>query len=911
MSIANDFDDLDRELLDIFLGEGQDLLEDCDSMLIRLREAPDRMEEIVGLQRALHTIKGGARMTGLIAVGDLSHSIESFLGAVVARKVILDEPRINLLGDSMDELRHMMELARRGTIPNPPQFLINTLEEQANTKEGEEAPAVSSLAAHSSGQTQQTEFQPQAQVLSQVVSALGSAGDTQIQGAKSISTNDVVEQEPLAIEVLLEQENEKFPMTAVELPETLTNPANFRWRKPGVLPDQPIASPDLPGVDPTTANQIPEKDNYQAILPAAAVVRRGPSLIPEQYKPGPMPEQLTDHTPARKQAANNEQVRIQAEALDLLVHRSNEMAIYRSRLEQQLSALRAVVTELGRTNMRMRDQLRRLDGETEAQIVARYQREKTSHDPAFDPLELDRFSTLQQLTRALAESSDDFNGLHETLEALSRQYDQLIGQQGRVSSDLQEGLLRARLMPFDKLTPRLARIVRQAAGDVGKKVRLDMDQAHGELDRNILDRIASPLEHMIRNSIAHGIEDPRTRATNGKPVEGTIAISMRNEGAEIVIEVSDDGAGLNREAIRKRAIGRGLIKETDTLTDRALDDLIFAPGFSTSESINQLAGRGVGMDVVRSEVRQLGGSVEINSVWGKGVKFVLRIPQKMAVAQAVHVRAGESIFAVPSSSILGIGRADSSQTIYIHDGVNYPIISLRVLAGIKEPENTSRSADDQSALLLVRSGDLAVAVRVDQVLGNEEIVVKQVGTHIAEVPGIYGATIDQSGRVVIILDLAPMVRQFMTKPRKPKPATAVNLSKVPTVLVVDDSITMRKVTGRVLERHKFDVKTARDGLDALEVMEEGVPDLMLLDIEMPRMDGYELATRMRADDRYKNVPIIMITSRTGEKHRQKAMDIGVQKYLGKPYQEADLLRNIHEILGLPVYEDIDEQEDPL
>lgn len=864
MSDTNHFDDIDQELLDIFLEEAQDLMEECDGILIRLRENPHSMEGIVGLQRALHTIKGGARMTGMTGAGNLSHGIESFIGAIVARRITLDEPRMNLLGEGIDELRHMMEVAKRGEVPNTAQSLVDTFEHQASLREvGTEkssAPSVQQGKGNEGGSLEQN------QEIQQVRA-------TQEEAQHSDPVN-----EQNGINALMS-----------EFFNGLSQEDAHAQGDEGVEVDE--SKPDSEDIS------IPEGEQPAQIQ--VSTDKRG------AFVPGPMPDPPVENSVPKRPVRSGEQVRIQAEFLDLLVSRSNEMAIYRSRLEQQLSSLRVVVAELGRTNMRMRDQLRRLDGETEAQIVARYQRERSDGDASFDPLELDRFSSLQQLTRALAESSDDFSGLHETLENLSRQYDQLMAQQSMVGSELQEGLLRARLLPFDKMAPRLARIVRQAASDQGKRVRLDLDGAHGDLDRNILDKITSPLEHMIRNSIAHGIERPDVRAENGKQEEGIISLSMRNEGAEIIIEVSDDGAGLDRKAIRKRAIERGLIKDEDELSQRALDDLIFSSGFSTSNNIDQLSGRGVGMDVVRSEVRQLGGSVEINSIEGQGTRFTLRIPQKMAVTQAVHVKSGDAIFAIPASSIVGIGKYEGQPHIYPYAGVDYTVVSLRQLTQSPRHASSPAGEEDHSALLLVRSGDLNVAVMVDQVLGSREIVVKQVGTHIAEVPGIYGATIDETGQVVIILELSPMVRQFMSRPVRDQETEEQVEDKTPTILVVDDSITMRKVTGRVLERHKFEVKTARDGIDALDVMENCVPDLMLLDIEMPRMDGYELASRMRADERYKHIPIIMITSRTGEKHRQKAMHIGVQKYLGKPYQEAELLRHIRDILDIPAVLDED------
>jgi len=353
---------------------------------------------------------------------------------------------------------------------------------------------------------------------------------------------------------------------------------------------------------------------------------------------------------------------------------------------------------------------------------------------------------------------------------------------------------------------------------------------------------------------------------------------------------------LNREAIRQRAIQLGLIKENTLIEDRLIDEMIFASGFSTAQKVDQLAGRGVGMDVVRNEVRLLGGNIEIHSIPGQGVKFTLRLPQKVAVVQAVFVRSGDLILAVPTTSIIGIGHSQDMQaSTYEFAGSSYPIYTLRALAGTHILDQQSQEA---MSLLLVKSGDLTAAIRVDQVMTTREVVVKSVGSQLLTIPGVYGATIDETGRAVVILDVAPLVRHYLN--HKPTQTSVSNTRRTanPIIMVVDDSITMRKITGRVLERHKFEVKTARDGVDALEQLETSRPDLMLLDIEMPRMDGYELAGRMHNDPRYRDIPIIMITSRTGNKHRQRALDLGVRQYLGKPYQENEMLRHVHELLGL-------------
>ncbi|TXH70310.1 MAG: hybrid sensor histidine kinase/response regulator [Lysobacteraceae bacterium] len=594
-----------------------------------------------------------------------------------------------------------------------------------------------------------------------------------------------------------------------------------------------------------------------------------------------------------------EQVRVRAELLDRLVNYAGEVAIYRSRLEQQLGAFRAATSEMGQTNVRLRDQLRRLEIETEAQIIARYQREGESGDATFDPLELDRFSNLQQLSRALAETAADLSSLQSTLEDLTQQYDTLLLQQSRVSSELQEGLMRTRMVPFDTVVPRLRRVLRQAASDTGKAVQLKLEGAQGELDRNVLERMTAPLEHMLRNAVAHGLELPKQRSKAGKPDEGTVRIAVRKEGSEVVLQISDDGAGLDRDAIRARGESRGLLRKGATVSNAQLDALILEPGFSTADEVSRLAGRGVGMDVVASEVRQLGGTLDIQSEKGRGTTFLLRLPQTLAVTQAAFVRIGETLFAVPIASVRGVGRIPRDElqkgaTSYRYGNEEYVLHDLGKLIGHAPAKAEGQL---QQPLLLTRSGDLHVAVSIDQIVGNREIVVKPIGPQVASIPGIFGATIMGDGSVVVILDVAPLVRRLVAEPEAAETEVAsAEERQVPLVMVVDDSITMRKVTGRVLERNNFEVVTAKDGIDALERMVERVPDLMLLDIEMPRMDGYELAETMKADPRLARVPIIMITSRTGDKHRQRAMDLGVDRYLGKPYQENELMRNVFSLL---------------
>jgi chemosensory pili system protein ChpA (sensor histidine kinase/response regulator) len=660
--------------------------------------------------------------------------------------------------------------------------------------------------------------------------------------------------------------------------------------------------------DTLTAEAYREEREAAEYIPAPESVPEA-DIIPVLERD--LPELLPEFEEEELQRASQEQIRVRADMLDTLVNHAGEVSIYRSRLEQQTASFRSTLTEHEQTVSRLRSQLRMLEIETEAQIIARYHQEHPDTGSAtFDPLELDRFSQLQQYSRALAESVSDLVSLQTILDELTRQSETLLLQQQRVNAELQEGLMQTRMLPFDAMVPNLRRTLRQAANDVGKRAQLVVEGANGEMDRNMLDRIKAPFEHMLRNAVAHGIEAPEQRESIGKNPEGTVRIQVAREATEVVVRLSDDGAGMDREAIRAKAIERGLLRPDARVSDDQILQLTQVPGFSTAETVTQVAGRGVGMDVVANEIKQLGGTLAIESDMGSGTTFVMRLPFTLAVTQALIVRIGETSFAIPMTSVNGVAHVEPNelahrmadeQPSFDYLGEEFTIHDLPQLLGM---HIVATPDEGDIPLLLARSGDLRAAIRVDAVLGSREIVVKPVGPQVSSVPGILGATIMGDGSVLMILDLAPLVRHGVARrafeaeaaiPHAPRAQDEVRVK--PLVMVVDDSITMRKVTGRVLERHEFEVMTAKDGIDALEKLNERVPDLMLLDIEMPRMDGYELAMQMKADERLAAVPIIMITSRTGDKHRQRAFDIGVERYIGKPYQENDLIVQINDVLG--------------
>lgn len=603
-----------------------------------------------------------------------------------------------------------------------------------------------------------------------------------------------------------------------------------------------------------------------------------------------------------------EAIRIRAELLDKLVDNIGEVNVFHSRVEQQVGSFEFNLKELDQTVRRVTEQLRSLEMEAEAQILHRHKDlpinpDATGVNQHFDPLELDRYSKLQQLSRSLAESTGDLKNIHQLLVDEVASIDKILHQQSRVSNELQDGLMQTRMSKFKVMAPRLRRVVRRSAMDLGKEIELTMSGDNNELDRKMLESIIVPLEHLLRNAVAHGIESPEARQKAGKDEGGAVNVSISREGSQIVITVADNGAGINEEKVLAQAVKSGLIQASDKLTPEEIHSLILKPGFTTADEINQVAGRGVGMDVVVAQLKQLNGVLDIQSEPGKGSEFRISIPFTLAINQALLVTANKQQYAVPMGSIEGVlqvagkslaEKISSEAGTLSYAGENFKIAHLSSMLEKVAPQ--ALEDDHVYPLLLGRVGENQVAFIIDEILGNREIVVKPVGPMLSSLEGISGATILGDGQIVLIVDIAGMIRQTLQEQDyKGAPKEEVEQQRK-LIMVVDDSITIRKVTTRMLERHNFKVVTAKDGLDAVAQLQEVIPDMMLLDIEMPRMDGFELAEHVRSSDVSSDLPIIMISSRTGKKHRQRAQQLGVNQFLGKPYQDQELLENINFLL---------------
>ncbi|MDP6375076.1 MAG: Hpt domain-containing protein [Pseudomonadales bacterium] len=753
-------EDADPEILGIFFEEADELLDAVDVNLQNWSTTPQNRLFLENLLRALHTLKGGARLAGLIGLGDETHAFESELISIQEAETPADARLFRKLHERYDEL--VMQ--------------VRALQDQIYVQTVEAASAASGL-------------------------------------------------------------------------------------KPGS--DQC----ELETAEPQRHSQSSRETPSQADAPPAL----------------------------------QELVRVGSGVLEGLVNLAGENSILRARIEQGLLDFTGALEEMETTIERVREQLRRLEIETETQVLFGHETAAPGND-GFDPLEMDRHSHLRQLSRGLSESASDMLDLKETLLEKARDSESLLLQQGRINTELQEGLMRTRMVPFSHLLPRLRRIVRQISRELGKEVRFEAYNAEGELDRNLLERMVPSLEHMLRNALDHGIEETQLRRSFGKPETGRIELRLAREGGDVVIEISDDGAGIDAESVRAKAIERGVMDRDSDLPDEEVIQFVLAPGFSTARTVTQISGRGVGMDVVHSEVKQLGGSISMFSRAGKGTRFVVRLPSSVSISRALMVSVAEEAYAIPLNTIEGILLLSSEELAELtqpkdatldYAGVPYRLNYLGQYIG--REHGSFASASGGVPVVLVRAGDQAVAVLVDHVQGSREIVVKSLGPQFASVGGISGATILGDGSVVVILDLHALIRSRGASDVMDQITPSLPRSRC--VMVVDDSVTVRKVTSRLLERQGMDVIVAKDGVEAVAMLQERRPDILLLDIEMPRMDGFEVTRQIRHDRRLDGLPIVMISSRTGDKHKEHASELGVNRFLGKPFQENELLSTIDELIG--------------
>ncbi len=699
--------------------------------------------------------------------------------------------------------------------------------------------------------------------------------------------------------------------------EALRKPSASPAPTAPVTPPQPVAV-DLPlswAEELADAAPTAESTPSAAVLDAAVNADADAAAVPAVSVDWARfsDRRLLQATATERAPGGAAAVRVRASLLDRLVNHAGEVSITRARIDADVRQLQGAVNDLTDNLDRLRSQLRDIELQAESQITSRIEAAKASSQ-SFDPLEMDRFTRFQELTRMMAESVNDVATVQRSVQRTLQSTEDQLAAQARLTRELQDDLLRTRMVEFESLADRLYRVVRQAAKDSGKQVRLDIVGGSIEVDRGVLERMVGPFEHLLRNSVAHGVELPAQRQAAGKDPTGEVSITVTQEGNEIGVVCRDDGAGLDLIRIRQRAEERGLLQPGQAASDAELAGMIFLPGFTTTTDVTELAGRGVGLDVVRSEVNAMGGRIETASTPGQGSSLKLVLPLTTAVTQVVMMRCAELKVAVPSTLIEVVRRVPTAQVEQAYSQGGFPVgdqvLPFFWLGGLLQHSARGPTVGRSQAVVIVRSAAQRVALHVDEVMGNQEVVVKHVGPQLARLPGLAGVTLLPSGAVALIYNPVALAalfgeaaqRRSMGSPVGTDQAASAQAEVVraPLVLVVDDSLTVRRVTQRLLVREGYRVAVAKDGMDALEKLAQERPAIMLSDIEMPRMDGFDLVRNVRADARLANLPVVMITSRIAQKHRDYAAELGVDHYLGKPYSEDELLGLVARYAGAAV-----------
>ncbi len=947
--------DPDAELRGVFLDEAVEILHALDEVMPRWHSSLHDMAILTEVQRALHTIKGGANMARIAPMGDLCHQVETLLQRISEGLLPANGAAFDAVQAAHDWLARSVEILRQGANVEPSDALSRQIDAvmaapvQVVVVEPEpeieyEAMAAAVTEATPLPDVDERQAMPLPHPAEPVhAEVTDSDGDSDLLDVFLEEANEIVAtMDDLIARWVADTSNTRVVGELQRALHTIKGGARMAKIAPignlshsiesifeGIAQGRVKANAALIDVMHTAYDwlssaleRVRDKvklDSAEPLIqqievavglreaapkPVEEVWMPETPVLPEAVRvvPAPMPVALDAGQPAQKAKVAEEQVRVALGLLDDLVNNAGEVSIYRSRIELQLNSVNFNLVELAQTVNRLREQLRKFEIEAEAQMLFRYEKSGVSDQEEFDPLELDRFSNMQQLSRSLVESVGDLGSIQKLLDNLTRESEILLLQQSRVATALQDGLMRTRLVQFSSVVPRMRRIVRQTSKELGKQIELHLLGAEGEMDRSVLNRLTPALEHMLRNAVDHGIEGPQLRKQAGKPEDGNITLKFWREGAEIVLSITDDGAGMDLAAIRSKALERGLMDQNSELTDNEITQFVLEAGFSTAKQITQISGRGVGMDVVNNQIKQLNGTLQISTTPRQGTTFIVRLPLTVSVNQALMVHVGEQTYAIPLTVIDGVVRAGREEleklqrdehVRYEYGGHSYKFFHLGTVLNISQPQLPDSGV--KIPLILARAGDHRVALHVEAIVARQEVVIKSVGPQVATVIGISGATIMNDGGVALILDLASLIRAGIAHTKR-EHAQAPLVARVSSIMIVDDSITVRKVTERLMTRNGFETVTAKDGVDALAKLQEYLPDVMLLDIEMPRMDGYELATAMRNDVRLKHIPIIMITSRTGDKHRDRAMAIGVNMYMGKPYQDKELLENINTLL---------------
>jgi chemosensory pili system protein ChpA (sensor histidine kinase/response regulator) len=525
----------------------------------------------------------------------------------------------------------------------------------------------------------------------------------------------------------------------------------------------------------------------------------------------------------------------------------------------------------------------------------------------FDELEFDRYSNFHLMSRDLTETSADIGAIGNEFRELLGEFDSYLTQQSRLTSEIQDRLMHFRMIPLSTLSTRLHRAVRVTAKQKNKDVCLIMDGEEVQFDKTMLDELNEALLHILRNAVDHGIETPELRSRIGKPSQGVIHLSAYREGTQIVVKIHDDGAGLNPDRIRTKAVENGFVTESEVMSwpDEKLFPLIFSPGFSTAEEVSEVSGRGVGMDIVHEIVTRLKGRIAIESIQGEGATLTIRLPVTLALIQVLLVQISNQSFAIPLADVLQVLYIEPRQIETVSAvriiSINQKITPIFWLAEVLNITPMFSVNEERLPVIVVQVGSQQIAFIVDQLLGGREVVVKTLGVHLNHIYGLIGSTLMGDGTIILILNPNELIQeqgQKISGSHRSRITQRARAAEAFEILIVDDSFSVRRVVANLIKKAGWEPILAKNGLEALEILQRAtqLPDLVILDVEMPQMDGYELTSTLRANLEFQKLPIVMLTSRAGDKHRQKAFEVGATDYIVKPYRDTVLISLISRLI---------------
>ncbi len=903
-------------IIEFFLIEAGEHIQNLNRGLLSLERDPSDNSIIDELFRAAHTLKGSAAMMGLPGISSVAHTTEDMLGQFRAGTIPIKKDTLNFLFDSVDAIKLMVD----GVAVNQQEdmLIVDTIK-QSYQEVVAQARAEAGLSAEMP--------EPEA-------AASGAAGKDDLDLAWE---NTFVDEEPIAVEPLPEEPSGQLPepdllfdqlTAAVSTPEAPVSDATE------TVPDQEAAR--LPPADVESEPEPAESEPAGEETAAAGGVpetleEREPELeaAPAEVPPSPA-EQLKQEIEASKRSGIPEKrgggrrasdaaeiekqfIRVNIERLDNLMNLVGEMVVNRNRLARQVSFIKTLREELAFSQERLLHEIRKFEEKYEYTLnfgTMSMPEQMVVQPGDFMELEFDRYDDFNLLSRKLTEITNDTNEVMTELGALFDSFEVDTARITTITNNLQDEITMARMVEIDRLYQLFQRPLRDLCLEENKQVNLVVSGGDTKIDKTIFEIISDPLMHMVRNAVSHGIEPAEERRQLGKDPTGSLIMKARHEGSSIIIEIEDDGRGMDPEVMRATAVDKSFLtaSEAQQLSDVEALNLIFRPGFSTARTVGKISGRGVGMDVVSNQLAKINGRIEIRTEKGVGTRFLIRLPLTLAISQALIVKLRDQELAIPMNlveettrfSYMDIQRAAGEEMVALRGGL-VRLIKLNDLLGVgKFPK---KDETFRHPTLVLGMAEQRVALLVEDILGREEIVVKSLGEFLRPVNMFSGATISGEGSVRLILNVAALFGEESVGAAKAsfvsgrEPAPAVVSRKKPKVLVVDDSISIRKFVQRFLDRTGYDVDVAPDGMEALNAMGKTRFDVVITDLEMPVMHGYDLLAEMKRNQDLMHIPVIVLTSRAGDKHRQKAIEMGAQDYLVKPFEEQEMLDALKRVLS--------------